>query len=257
MNPVAFHLFGIEFRWYGILISMGIVFALGLAYTNAPKRNLDFEKLIDIFIVAFPMAIIGARLYYVIFEFDYYRENLKEIINIRQGGLAIHGGLIGAMLGAYIYTRWKKLNMIKYMDLIAPSLILAQAIGRWGNFFNSEAHGGEVSKEFISKFPEFIQKGMYIGGSYYQPTFLYESLWNILVCVILVIIYRTFKGDLKGRLFFGYFALYSVGRFFIEGLRTDSLYFMGLRVAQLISILGIIVGIVYIVAVTFREKNKA
>ncbi|WP_286905761.1 prolipoprotein diacylglyceryl transferase [Clostridium sp. UBA1652] len=257
MNPVAFDLFGIEFRWYGILISLGIILAFLLAYINAPKRKIDFEKLIDIFIVAFPLAIVGARAYYVIFELDYYRNNLSEIINIRQGGLAIHGGLIGALLGAFIYTRWKKISMLDYADLAAPSIILAQALGRWGNFFNSEAHGGKVSEEFISKFPEFIQKGMYINGSYYNPTFLYESIWNVLVCIFLVWIYRTYKGDLKGRLFFAYFALYSLGRVFIEGLRTDSLYFMGVRVAQLVSIIGIIVGVIYISAVTFRERNKA
>lgn len=256
MNPVAFELLGIEFRWYGILISFGIVLAFLLAYLNAPKRKVDFEKLIDIFIVAFPLAIIGARAYYVIFEFEYYRNNLSEIINIRQGGLAIHGGLIGAMLGAFIYTRWKKIPMLDYADLAAPSIILAQAVGRWGNFFNSEAHGGKVTEEFISKFPEFIQKGMHIGGYYYHPTFLYESIWNILVCVALVWIYRTYKGELKGRLFFGYFALYSLGRFFIEGLRTDSLYFMGLRVAQLVSLIGIAVGSVYILIVTLRKKNN-
>ncbi|MEQ8197135.1 MAG: prolipoprotein diacylglyceryl transferase [Clostridiaceae bacterium] len=256
MNPVAFELFGIEVRWYGILISFGISMALVLAYYNAPKRKVDFEKFIDIFIVAFPLAIVGARLYYVIFEWNYYGNHLDEIINTRLGGLAIHGGILGAMLGAYIYTRWKNIKMVLYADLLAPSIILAQGIGRWGNFFNSEAHGDVVSKEFISKFPLFIQKGMYIDGSYYNPTFLYESLWNFFICIILVWIYRTYKGELKGRLFWGYVILYSTGRFFIEGMRTDSLYFMGIRVAQLVSLAGIIGGITYITIVTINEKKK-
>ncbi|MBL4933693.1 prolipoprotein diacylglyceryl transferase [Clostridium paridis] len=257
MNPIAFELFGIEFRWYGIFISLGIIAAFILAYYNAPKRKVDFEKLIDIFIVAFPLAIIGARGYYVLFEWNYYSQHTNEIINIRQGGLAIHGGILGAMLGAFIYTRWKKIRMMEYADLVAPSIILAQGFGRWGNFFNGEAHGDIVSKEFISKFPAFIQKGMFIDGSYYQPTFLYESIWNILVCIILVWIYRNYNRDLKGRLFFAYVILYSIGRFFIEGMRTDSLYFMGLRIAQVVSLIGIIGGIIYIAIVTYRDKKNA
>lgn len=255
-NPVAFDLFGFEVMWYGILIGFGIVLAFILAYKNAKKKGLNFDVLIDIFLVSFPCAIIGARAYYVIFEWSNYKDDLLSIFNIRQGGLAIHGGLIGAFLAAFIYTRIKKIKFLAYADLVAPSIILAQAVGRWGNFMNSEAHGDVVSKEFISKFPKFIQDGMYINGQYYNPTFLYESIWDILVCIILVAILYKVKKGYEGAVISSYMILYSIGRFFIEGLRTDSLMFLGLRMAQLISLAGIILGVIFIFIIVKKNKNK-
>lgn len=255
-NPVAFDLFGFEVMWYGILIGFGIVLAFILAYKNAKKKGLNFDVLIDIFLVSFPCAIIGARAYYVIFEWSNYKDDLLSIFNIRQGGLAIHGGLIGAFLAAFIYTRIKKIKFLAYADLVAPSIILAQAVGRWGNFMNSEAHGDVVSKEFILKFPKFIQDGMYINGQYYNPTFLYESIWDILVCIILVAILYKVKKGYEGVVISSYMILYSIGRFFIEGLRTDSLMFLGLRMAQLISLAGIILGIIFIFILVKKNKNK-
>lgn len=255
-NPVAFQIGDFKVMWYGVLIACGILLGFGLAYINSIKKNLDFDALIDIFLISFPCAIIGARAYYVIFEWNDYKGDILGILNIRQGGLAIHGGLIGAFLAAFIYTRIKKINFLAYADLVAPSIILAQAIGRWGNFMNSEAHGGIVSEEFISKFPKFIQEGMYINGQYYHPTFLYESVWDILVCIILVcILYRVKKGY-EGVVISSYMIMYSVGRFFIEGLRTDSLMFGGLRVAQLVSLTGIILGSIFIVIIIKRNKRK-
>lgn len=253
MDPIAFQVGSFEVRWYGILIALGVISALVLAYFNCKRRGLSFEVLSDGFLIAFPCAIIGARLYYVLFEFDNYRNNLIEILNIRQGGLAIHGGLIGAFIAAYIFAKVKKINILEYLDIAAPSIILAQAIGRWGNFMNSEAHGGPISQEFISKFPSFIQEGMNIGGTYYHPTFLYESLWNIIVCTILLIILYK-KRDNNGVVIGSYIALYSVGRLFIEGLRTDSLMFAGFRVAQLVSIAGIVAGIVLVM---YANRKKA
>lgn len=255
-NPVAFDLFGFEVMWYGILIGFGIVLAFILAYKNAKKKGLNFDVLIDIFLVSFPCAIIGARAYYVIFEWSNYKDDLLSIFNIRQGGLAIHGGLIGAFLAAFIYTRIKKIKFLAYADLVAPSIILAQAVGRWGNFMNSEAHGDVVSKEFILKFPKFIQEGMYINGQYYNPTFLYESIWDILVCIILVAILYKVKKGYEGVVISSYMILYSIGRFFIEGLRTDSLMFLGLRMAQLISLAGIILGVIFIFIIVKKNKNK-
>lgn len=255
-NPVAFDLFGFEVMWYGILIGFGIVLAFILAYKNAKKKGLNFDVLIDIFLVSFPCAIIGARAYYVIFEWSNYKDDLLSIFNIRQGGLAIHGGLIGAFLAAFIYTRIKKIKFLAYADLVAPSIILAQAVGRWGNFMNSEAHGDVVSKEFILKFPKFIQDGMYINGQYYNPTFLYESIWDILVCIILVAILYKVKKGYEGVVISSYMILYSIGRFFIEGLRTDSLMFLGLRMAQLISLVGIILGVIFIFIIVKKNKNK-
>lgn len=254
-NPVAFEILGFKVMWYGVLIGIGIILAFILAYFNAKKKGLNFDTLIDVFLIAFPCAIIGARVYYVIFEWDYYRGDIGKILDIRQGGLAIHGGLIGAFLVAFIYTRIKKIKFLAYADLVAPSIILAQAIGRWGNFMNSEAHGDVVTKEFISHFPKFIQDGMYIGGQYYHPTFLYESLWDISMCLVLIFILYKVKKGYEGICICSYMILYSLGRFFIEGLRTDSLMLLGLRVAQLVSLSGIIVGLIGILSIYVKNKR--
>ena len=172
MNPVAFELFGQPIRWYGIIIAGGVLVAFFVSYILAKKKGLDFDIITDGFLWSFPFAIVGARLYYVAFEYKNYHSFL-DVINIRNGGMAIHGGLIGGLVVAYIFTRIKKINFFEYIDVIMPGVILAQAIGRWGNFMNQEAHGGPVTEAFISKFPEFIQRGMLINGTYYHPTFLY------------------------------------------------------------------------------------
>ena len=224
-----------------------------IAYYNSKKLNLDFEKIIDGFLVAFPCAIVGARAYYVFFEFDNFKNNIWSIFNLRTGGLAIHGGLIGALIGTIIYCKLKKIEMMKYLDVVAPSLILAQAIGRWGNFMNGEAHGDVVSYEFISKFPEFIQKGMYLDGHYYNPTFLYESMWNLLIFLILMIILHKKKSNENGVVIASYAVLYSIGRLFIESLRTDSLMIGNIRIAQFMSILGVVIGITYIIYVKSKK----
>lgn len=255
MNPVAFKIGNFDIRWYAVIILFGIVLGLILAYYNCKNKNLSFDILSDGFLIVFPFAIVGARLYYVLFEFENYKDNLIDVFNIRQGGLAIHGGLIAALIGTFIYAKVKKINFLAYLDVIAPSIILAQAVGRWGNFMNSEAHGGVVTHEFISKFPQFIQKGMYINGAYYHPTFLYESIWNIIVCLILIYILYKKKENNNGIVISSYIILYSIGRFFVEGLRTDSLMFGEIRVAQLISIVGIIIGICLILYVK-KFKNK-
>lgn len=253
MNPVAFNIGNFEIRWYGILIVLGIFVGVFIAYYNSKKLNLDFEKIIDGFLVAFPCAIVGARAYYVFFEFDNFKNNIWSIFNLRTGGLAIHGGLIGALIGTIIYCKLKKIEMMKYLDVVAPSLILAQAIGRWGNFMNGEAHGDVVSYEFISKFPEFIQKGMYLDGHYYNPTFLYESMWNLLIFLILMIILHKKKSNENGVVIASYAVLYSIGRLFIESLRTDSLMIGNIRIAQFMSILGVVIGITYIIYVKSKK----
>lgn len=255
MNPIAFEIGNFEVRWYGILIAFGVIVAILLASYNCKRKDANFDIILDGFFVAFPAAIIGARAYYVIFEFQNYKDNIIDIFNIRKGGLAIHGGLIGAFLAVYIYSKIKKLKILKYLDIAAPSIILAQAIGRWGNFMNSEAHGGEVSYEFISQFPTFIQKGMNIGGVYYHPTFLYESIWNLIVCAILLIILYKKHHNNDGIVIASYMILYSLGRVFIEGLRTDSLMIGSIRVAQLISITGIIAGIGIISYIRRKSRN--
>lgn len=254
MNPVAFELFGLEIRWYGIIISLGVLGAMLLIYILSKKKELNYDIIIDAFLVTFPISIIGARLYYVAFEYQNYH-SFMDVINVRNGGMAIHGGVIAALLSGYIFARYKKINFLRYVDVIMPGVILAQAIGRWGNFMNQEAHGGPVSKEFISKFPEFIQNGMLIKGTYYHPTFLYESIWDLLVFAILIyILYK--KKQQHGIVLGSYMILYSVGRFFIEGLRTDSLMFYGLRIAQIVSLTGILLGIVVIIFACKKKTKK-
>lgn len=253
MNPVAFNLFGLDIRWYGLLISMGMVLGIVIASNSCKVKGLSYDYMMDLVLIALPAAIVGARLYYVLFNLSYYTSNPAEIINIRQGGLAIHGGVLFALAAAFIYARKKKLDFLSYADAAAPSIILGQAIGRWGNFFNQEAHGGSVTKEFISRFPKFIQEGMFIEGSYYHPTFLYESLWNIAVFAVLLVVLR--KSSKKGTTFFGYVGLYSIGRFIIEGLRTDSLMFGPLRVAQLVSLTGVAIWLIFLYFAYFRKKN--
>lgn len=253
MNPIAFYVGNFAIRWYGVIISIGAALGLLLAMYSCKLKDASYDEFINMFLVAFPCAIIGARLYYVIFEFDSYRNNLIDIFNIRQGGLAIHGGVIFGVLAVYIYLKYKKQSFLKYVDVAAPSIILGQAIGRWGNFFNGEAHGGPVTKEFISKFPEFIQRGMLIDGTYYHPTFLYESIWNFLVCAFLIFLLKKTKKN--GVVFMAYIGLYSLGRFFIEGLRTDSLYLGPIRVAQLMSIVCIIISVSFIYSILKREKK--
>lgn len=253
MNPVAFEIFGLTVRWYGILIATGMILGILLASVKCKYRDVNFDSFLDLVLIGIPVGIIGARIYYVVFAFNDYKNNLIQVFNIRGGGLAIHGGLIFALTAAWIYTRKKKLNLFKFADVAAPSIIIAQAMGRWGNFFNQEAHGGPVSYEFIKRFPYFIQNGMYIDGVYYHPTFLYESMWDLVVFFILLSILKRSKKT--GIVFFSYIGLYSIGRFFVEGLRTDSLMFGPLRVAQLVSLLGVLAWIGFFIFDKYRNKR--
>jgi phosphatidylglycerol---prolipoprotein diacylglyceryl transferase len=254
MNPIAFSIFGLPIRWYGLLIASGMLIGILIAKHTTRAKDISYDTFTDLLLLAIPVGIIGARVYYIIFEFEQYRGNLAAMINVREGGLAIHGGIIFGVLAALVYSKFKRINLIKYLDAAAPSIILAQAIGRWGNFFNQEAHGGPVSQDFMSKFPEFIQKGMFIDGQYYHPTFLYESLWNLGVFIILLLLVNRSRRD--GATFFTYIGLYSVGRFFIEGLRTDSLMVGPLRAAQLVSLIGVAIWIIYLLYTYFKNRKS-
>lgn len=229
LNPIAFEVFGIAVRWYGILISSGMIIGTLLALREAKRLGLDENLIIDFILVMIPSAIIGARLYYVIFNWSYYNGDIIRMINIREGGLAIHGGVIGGIVAGIVYTRVKKIDFWQLADIIAPSLILGQSIGRWGNFINQEAHGG----------PTDLPWGIMVDGVKVHPTFLYESIWDFAVFIFLMN-YRK-KKNFNGELFYIYLILYSVGRFFIEGLRTDSLMMGPLRVAQALSLTLILV----------------
>ena len=229
-DPIAFTIFGFEIRWYALLMCIAIIVGLFITIQKAKKAQIKTEYVYDIFIAIIPLAVIGARIYYVLFNWDFFSIYKSEIFAIWNGGLAIHGGIIGGLIGLWIVCKYRKLSMLQMMDILTPSLILGQAIGRWGNYFNMEAYGGETTLPWAITVYE-------AGKGYIQvhPTFLYESLWNLLVFFILIFIIDR-KKKYYGETVCWYFILYSVGRYFIEGLRTDSLYFYGLRAAQLVSI---------------------
>ncbi|MDH4617125.1 prolipoprotein diacylglyceryl transferase [Brevibacillus sp. AY1] len=253
IDPVAIALGPIKIHWYGII--MGLAFLLGtyLARYNAKKSGIDADHVMNMVVLIIPAAIICARAYYVIFEWSQYKDNLLSIFAVWEGGLAIHGGLIGGVLAGAWYVRKHKLSFLLVGDVLIPSVILGQAIGRWGNFINREAHGDVASEQFMQYFPAFIRDQMYIQGQYYHPTFLYESLWNLVVFAILLLTLYYWK-KFNGQVLFSYMILYSIGRFFIEGMRTDSLLIADtLRVAQLISLLLIALGI--ILMLVFARKS--
>ncbi len=244
MDPVAFQLFGLEIRWYGILIATGVLIGTILALRETKRVGLDEEILMDFLIWEIPLCLVGARLYYVIFSWDFYKDNPIEALNIRNGGLAIHGAIITAIIVAIVFAKIRKIEFWTIADICAPSLILAQSIGRWGNFINQEAHGG----------PTNLPWGIMVNGIKVHPTFLYESIWNFLVFLFLLW-YGNNKQKIKGEVFLLYLSLYSFIRFFIEGLRTDSLMLGPIRVAQLVSIVGFVIPI-YIFYRRRRKKNE-
>ena len=231
MNPVAFRIFGIDVMWYGVIISTGVLLGVLIALKEAKRTGFKEDNLLDFLLYAIPIGIVGARAYYVIFSWDYYSQNLSQIINIRNGGLAIHGAIIAGVVTGIIFCKKRKINFLELIDLVIPSLILGQAIGRWGNFVNQEAYGG----------PTDLPWGIIVNGQKVHPTFFYESIINICVFIFLIW-FRKNKKATHGQIFGLYLILYSAGRFFVEGLRTDSLMFLGMRVAQLISIASIILG---------------
>ena len=245
INPIAFSLGPLTVHWYGIFIALAFLAGLIVASHEAKRNNLNPEIIIDMILWMFPFIIIGLRLYFVIFNWDYYSQNPSQIFAIWGGGLAIHGALFACILVAIVFVKKKNISFWLLADCTAPGIILGQAIGRWGNFINQEAYGGIVSRGFLENLfiPEWIIEQMYINGNYHHPTFLYESIWNLLIFIFLFFFWKKQDFLKRGDVFLTYFALYSVGRFFIEGLRTDSLMLGDIRVAQLVSVILIIVSI--------------
>jgi len=238
----------LEIRWYGVLMATAVAVGTYLAYKEAERQRVNPDHVVNLVLLAAPLGWIGARLYFVLFQWDYYGQNLAEIPKVWHGGLAIHGGLITGVLVGWLFTRKYRLNFWQMADIIAPSVILGQAIGRWGNFFNQEAHGGEVTRGFLEglHLPQFIIDQMYINGTYYHPTFLYESIWNFVGFGLLLLLRRV--NLRRGELFLSYVIWYSIGRFFVEGMRTDSLMLTeSLRIAQVISIALVLLAIGLIV----------
>ncbi|WP_226580510.1 prolipoprotein diacylglyceryl transferase [Halobacillus litoralis] len=257
LDPVFLQLGPISIYWYGLIIATGAFLGLWIATRETERLGLKKDYMVDIVVFAIPAAIVCARIYYVVFEWDRYAGGpWWKVFAVWEGGIAIHGALIGSVLTAYLYTKVKKISFWMMADIAAPSIILGQAIGRWGNFMNQEAHGGPVSESFYNTYmqylPNFINQQMCIDGAIYHPTFLYESLWNITGFVLLLILRHKFNPR-RGEVFLSYVIWYSVGRFFIEGMRTDSLYLFGeIRTAQFISIV-LVAGALIIMA--YRRKS--
>lgn len=238
IDRVAFDLLGFPIYWYALLIVSGIAIAMWLSSREAVRVGLKKDDVTDFMLWGLPIAIIGARLYFVLFDLQPYLEDPIQIFNIRSGGLAIYGGLIAGGLTLYFFTKYHFISLWTFLDIAAPSVILAQAIGRWGNFMNHEAFGGKTTEAFLNSLhlPQFIIENMYIDGAFRQPTFLYESTWNILGFILLILLRKKSHLLKQGEVFLGYIIWYSFGRFFIEGMRTDSLYlFANIRVSQALS----------------------
>lgn len=245
MNPILLDLGVIKIYWYSAMIFLGLLIGGWLILKEAERFNISEDFIVNLFFFTIPIAVIGARLYYVIFNWDYYSVNMSEIFMIWEGGLAIHGGMLFGLLWIIFYTKKYKVNTFRILDMIVIGLIIGQAIGRWGNFFNGEAHGTATTLEHLQSLhiPEFIINGMNIGGTYYLPTFLYESIWCLLGFIILLLI-RRLKYIKIGQTTAVYLIWYGIGRFIIEGIRTDSLLIGNFRQAQIISIIMVILGIV-------------
>ena len=254
MNRVAFNIVGCNLYYYSLCILLGVIVAYILITREGKKQGLSKEFTSDLIFYTLIIGILGARVYYCVFNLDYYLANPSEILKIYNGGLAIHGGVIAGLIFVYFYTKKKNVSFIKILDIVAPAVIIAQSFGRWGNFFNQEAHGGITTYQNLKNMhiPEFIINGMHIEGKYYYPTFFFESIWCLIGFIILMIA-RKNKNLRKGFQIGFYFIWYGIGRFFIEALRTDSLMFFGLKIAQIVSLIGIIIGIIIIV--TNRNKK--
>ena len=242
MSPILLDLGIIQIRWYSFLILVAFFLGYLLVSNRCRKVGINKTFITDLCFYLVIFCIIGARLYYCLFNLDYYGKNLLDIIKIWEGGLAIHGGIIAGILTIYIYSKRKEVSLLKLLDLFAPALVLGQAIGRWGNFFNGEAFGPVTSLVNLQRLgiPQFIIDGMYIDGSYHHPTFLYESLGCLLIFIIIILI-RNLKNIKIGQITSIYFIFYGLIRFFIESLRQDSLMLFNFKVAQIISIIMIII----------------
>ncbi len=246
LSPVAFKLpFVGEVRWYGLLIGLGIILAFFYCSRVAKKEGISADILADIIIYSLPVAVICARTYYVIFSWDKYKDNLSDVFKIWEGGLAIYGGLIGAVITSAIYCKIKKINVLKVLDICCLGLLIGQLIGRWGNFMNAEAFGGYCEN--------FLRMSIN-GEAPVHPTFLYESLWNLAGLVILSLLHK--KKPFDGYTFFCYIMWYGLGRYFIEGLRADSLYIGNYRVSQIVALVCVFIGIGVLSFLTEKKKTE-
>lgn len=258
IDPIAIKIGPLTVAWYGIIIVVGMMLAIYLTTKEADKRDVSEDFIIDTAFWTIPIGIIGARLYYVLFELNVYLNDPIRIFYIWEGGLAIYGGIIAGFLTFYYRSQKENFPILLLTDIVTPYLLLAQGIGRWGNFVNQEAHGGEVTRQFLEKLmlPEFIIEGMNIGGTYYHPTFLYESVWSLIGVAVILLIRNREKLLLRGEATSAYLIWYGIGRLFIEGMRTDSLYLGTFRVSQIVSVVIILLGIGLILYQRFYKFPK-
>lgn len=260
IDPVAFRFLGWPIYWYGLIIGAGMLLGISLASREMKRKQGDPDFIVDVMMWAIPLGFLGARLYYVIFEWSYYSQNLSKIFAIWEGGIAIYGGVIAGALTVYFYSKARHISPYLVFDVAAPYLLLTQGIGRWGNFVNQEAHGGPVSLSFLRDtlhLPDFIVNGMLIDGTYYHPTFLYESVWNIIGFAVISFIRRREKTLKLGEATLLYVIWYAFGRFFIEGMRTDSLYLGPLRVSQVLAFVLFFSGIALWIGLRKRHGGRA
>lgn len=243
-NPVAFTIFGTDIMWYGIIVTAAIVAASFVCCRRAPLHGIDPDRLLNFIIISVPCGIIGARIYYVAFNWSWYAGDFMKMINLRQGGLAIHGGLIAGLGAAVILCLIYRVRPVNLLDLLAPSIALGQAIGRWGNYFNSEAHGG----------PTDLPWAVTVDGATYHPTFLYESIWCLFLFFLLLRVDRNRR--FEGQIICLYGMLYSAERFCVEALRTDSLMIGPFKQAQVISVAIALVCLLLYLYMTKKTKNK-
>ena len=248
MNPVLLDLGIIKIYWYSIMILLGVFIGGSLIIKEAKRFKIPEDYIINLILYTIIFGVIGARLYYVTFEWQYYSNHLLDILKIWEGGLAIHGGIIFGLIVIIIYTKKYKVNTFRMLDIIVVGLLIGQAIGRWGNFFNGEAHGPATTLTFLQSLhlPNFIIEGMKINGTYYQPTFLYESIW-CLIGFVLLLLFRRRRYCKIGQITALYLVWYGIGRYIIEGLRTDSLMFFNFKIAQIVSLILIISGLIILI----------
>lgn len=249
IDRIAFNIGGWPVHWYGLIMGLCIMIAYVVFNREGKRKGIDEETLFDILFWLVIIGYIGARLYYVAFRFEHYLANPAQILMIWQGGIAIYGGIIAGSLTLYVMGKRSHLNPVTLFDITAPAIMLAQVIGRWGNFVNQEAYGGVVSRTFLERLflPNVIIEQMLINGEYHHPTFLYESVWNLLGLVLLLSLRRKKQFFRQGEVAASYIIWYGVGRAFIEGMRTDSLYLGPLRVSQWLSMLLVVAGLVFVI----------
>jgi phosphatidylglycerol:prolipoprotein diacylglycerol transferase len=236
-GAIALQIGPLAIRWYGLLIATGVLLGTTLAHREAIRRRIDPDRLLNAIVVTVLVALLGARLYYVLFNWDYYAANPAKILAVWEGGLAIHGGLIAGLLATILYCRHAQLSLPLTLDIMAPCVAIGQAIGRWGNFFNQEAFGVPTNLPWRLYIDPAHRPPHLAAFEYFHPTFLYESLWNLLVFGILWFGLRKRLQERRGALTLCYLGLYSIGRFFVEGLRIDSLMLGSFRAAQVVSLL--------------------